>query len=119
MNLLRATVRKTGDWWEVKLIDLKVVADGESESAMLRQLEYVLTAEYHLATRFARTPFVGLLRSVPTQEELVWCDGDKNFRQLNLPVEVRRAISAVFNSPTVTEFTLRDEAGNCKTAKAA
>lgn len=36
MRLLRANVRKTSKWWELKLLDFDIMADGESEAAIQR-----------------------------------------------------------------------------------
>jgi len=76
MNILRAAVRSSKDqaWWEVRLLDLNVRADGENEAEMLRQLEHALIAEYHLALKFGKTPFVDLLLAVPSESASRWED---------------------------------------------
>lgn len=107
-NILRATVRTnepTG-WWEVRLLDLKIGADGATEAEMLRQLEYALTAEYHLALEAGKTPFVELLND-PTMEKCqLWDEDDKSFRSLNLPEGVRVALSMVFRRPQLSQFQI-------------
>lgn len=100
MNLLRATVSETPGWWEIRLLDLDVAADGPTEEAMLRELEHMLTAEYHLAVSRGRAPFIELLRGQPVARE----DGDTRFRRLNLPKCVSMALSLAFRSPTLSDF---------------
>lgn len=104
MSLLRATVRRARDWWELKLLDLDIVADGATEGEMLRELEHALVAEYHLALRAERTPFVDRLIACPIDLERAWEEGDKNLRMLNLPLEVRQALSAVFHKRRISQF---------------
>ena len=113
MSLLRATVRSKKDWWEAKLLDLNIVVDGESETALLRQLEHTLTAEYHLAIRFGQTPFVNLLLNCPDEVANAWEDDNKRLRTLNLPSDVRLALSTVFRKPKISEFKL-DVANSCQ-----
>src|SRR5690349_1676587 len=106
MNLLRATVRKGQDWWQIKLLDLDIVADGENETAMLRQVEHSLIAEYHLALKYGKTPFLNILLACPTEVSRSWEDGGKNLRTLSLPDEVRQALSAVFREPKISQFAI-------------
>jgi hypothetical protein len=106
MNLLRAQVRTRGGWWEIKLIDLNIVADGDSEEAMLHDLEYALTAEYHLAIKSGRIPFVNLCTSVPTAVAEAWKDDHKKFRRLDLPTEVSMALSAVLHHQTAAPIAV-------------
>lgn len=104
MNLLRAQVHRTEDWWEMKLLDLDLVADGDSEDAMLRDLEHTLIAEYHIALKFGQTPFVKLFKGCPPEVSKSWEDGGKKLRTLNLPTEVSMALSAVFHAPRLGSF---------------
>ena len=107
MNLLRARVRTTDDgWWELVLLDLDIVADGDSENAMLRDLEHTLVAEYHLAVWAKETPFVRLFRGCPAGVSEAWEDGGKALRHLRLPTEVRQALAGVFRVPHM-EFTVK------------
>jgi hypothetical protein len=111
MNLLRATVSRTEEgWWELQLLDLDVVADGDSEDAMLRDLEHSLTAEYHLAVRNGETPFVRLFKGCPAEVSRAWQEDHKQFRSLNLTDEVKRALAAVFRSPVMNEFRVTEDA---------
>ena len=103
MNLLRAAVVEKNGWWEMRLLDLQIVADGASESAMLAELEHQLIAHYLLARKNGDTPFLGLLLACPVDGEQRWANGDKNFRALNLPEEVRMALSAAFRFPRIIE----------------
>ncbi len=108
MNLLRATVRNKGGWWEIRLLDLNIVADGDSEQAMLRDLEFSLTAEYRLALKYNKTPFVSLYnKDCPEEVSKAWEDGGKNLRTLNLPDDVRQALSAVFRRPDIAQFAVK------------
>lgn len=109
MNLLRAKVRRKGEWWEIELLDLGVVADGASETAMLRELEYTLTAEYHLALQANQTPFVKLLKGVPVEVTDSWNDGNKSLRTLNLPDEVKQALAAVFHVRSLNPFRIYED----------
>lgn len=104
MGLLRATARMDRGWWEIKLLDLAVAADGDSETAMLKQLEHALVAEYLLAKELGQTPFVKLLLACPKEVHEAWTDDTKKFRTLSLPEEVRCALSAVFRLEQVAEF---------------
>lgn len=109
MNLLRARVHhdeKRG-WWELRLIDLAVVADGCSETEMLKQLEHALISEYRLAIKFGKTPFVNLFRGAPEDVCRAWQDGDKQLRSLDLPEEVSQALAAVFRAPQLVPFGLQ------------
>ena len=106
MGLLRASVKNTPDWWEARLLDLDIFADGENEDKMLHELEHALVAHYYIALEHGRTPFVDLLVSCPRDVSQSWESGDKKLRSLNLPDEVRQALSAVFRSPTIADFKL-------------
>ena len=106
MSLLRATVRKSGDWWEAKLLDLNIVADGDSEEALLHDLEHTLVAEYHLALKHGQTPFMNVLIACPREVADAWETDNKRLRTLNLPGEVRQALSAVFHRPNISQFTV-------------
>ncbi len=105
MNLLRGQVKTLGGWWEMRLVDLEIVADGDSENAMLRDLEHALVVEYHLAIKNNQTPFVKLYRGAPPEVVASWEDGGKKFRTLNLPPEVSMALSAVFRNPSLAPFS--------------
>jgi len=109
MNLLRAHVRSEDGWWEIKLLDLDVVADGPTEAEMLEQVEHALIAEYHLALKRGKTPFLNILLAVPTEVRRAWDDGDKSLRVLNLPDDVRQALSAAFRTPTIDDFAIEKE----------
>lgn len=100
MNLLKAKVNKSDTWWELELLALEICADGATEHDMLRDLERTLVAEYHLAKQQKRTPFVDLLTEEGKREaaEAQWCEGGKQFRQLNIPQEVSMALSAVLHA---------------------
>lgn len=110
MNLLRATVNQKDGWWELRLLDLDIVADGDSEDAMLRDLEHSLISEYHLAVRFGETPFVRLFRGCPAEVSQAWEEDNKQLRTLNLTSEVRQALAAVFRSPLLSDFKVVDQA---------
>jgi hypothetical protein len=99
MNIFQAKVTSKDDWWELRLVDLNIVSDGSSEDEMLRQLEHALMAEYSLALRDRRTPFVGLRKNnKPPQNS----DGSGScMRLLNLPDPVRTALSAALNLPSL------------------
>lgn len=109
MNMLKAMVteHKDGKWWELRLVELAIVADGATESEMLAQLEYLLTAEYELAVRHGKTPFVGLLREEKAADECKWDEhDDKALRKLNLPEQVRLALATALRRETVGQFQL-------------
>jgi hypothetical protein len=118
MSLLRAQVRIKKGWWEICLLDLDIRADGESEDAMLRQVEHALIAEYHLAKTFGETPFVKFVKAVPVEVQKAWENGGTKLRALNLPEEVSLALSMIFRQPKLTEFSV-DVAANNNYAKAA
>lgn len=100
MNLLRAHVREYNGWWEVRLLDLDIMADGASEDEVLRQLEHSLTVEYHLARKAGQEPFVRLLLSPPgapadpAGEET----GAGKVRPLRIPAEVGAALAAAIRA---------------------
>lgn len=105
MNLLRATVKQTDSLWELALLDLDVVAEGDSEDSMLRDLEHTLAAEYHVALNLGKTPFLDLMSDdCPEEVRRSWEDGGKKFRVLNLRPEVRAALAAAFRSPKIEGF---------------
>jgi hypothetical protein len=109
MNLLRARVKHKKDWFQVELLDLAIFADGPTEEAMLRDLEHSLRSEYELALQAEETPFVKLFRGCPKEVSDSWHDdGEKKLRHLDLPAEVRRAIAAVFHSPSHKAFQVVD-----------
>jgi hypothetical protein len=109
MNLLRAHVRRTDGWWELKLLDLDIVADGATEDEMLQHLEHALTAEYHLARKFGRTPFVNILLAVPTGNRRPAQPTGTSLRPLTLPDEVRQALAAAFRRPSMDAFAIEKE----------
>lgn len=106
MNLLRAQARQKDGWMEMRLLDLDIVADGPSEDAVLRDLEHTLIGEYLLAIHMDQTPFVKLFRGCPPDVSKSWHDGDKKMKQLNLPMEVRMALAAVFMNPNFSEVAV-------------
>jgi hypothetical protein len=110
MNLLRAQVRAESGWWEIKLLDLDIAADGASEDEMLRQLEESLIAEYHLALDAGKTPFVAITLAIPTEAHRPWQGNPKKLRPLNLPDEVQRALAAALRQPTLTAFGIDKDA---------
>jgi hypothetical protein len=105
-NILRARVTKGQKWWEIKLLDLDIVADGKDEADMLRTLEHELVAEFHLAIKFNKTPFVDLVKTCPDDVAKSWQDGGQNLRRLTLPDDVRRALAAVFRLGSPGTFQL-------------
>jgi hypothetical protein len=107
MNLLRASVHQRAGWCEFQLLDLDIIADGADEDAAVRELEHALIAEYHLAIKYGHTPFVKLLTAVPTEVQDSWENGNKGFRELQLPPEVALALSAVFHVPNLSAFRLK------------
>lgn len=109
MNLLRATVKKAPDWWEMTLLDLAVVVDGTGEDECLRQLEHFLIGEYHLAIRAGRTPFVGLKKGCDAATSQAFSDGSKKFGKLNLPDEVSLMLGAVLDRPKVQQFQVQEQ----------
>jgi len=106
MNLLRAAVRNNETRWEARLLDLAIAADGETEAAMLKDLEHSLTAECYLARKYGRTPFMNIRMAVPTEVAQSWADGGKTLRGLNLSDDVRQALAAALNTPSVSPFTV-------------
>jgi hypothetical protein len=106
MNLLRAHVRCTDGWWEIKLLDLDIVADGATEAEMLEHLEHALTAEYHLARKLKRTPFVSIMLAVPTDIRRPAAAPGASVRPLTLPDEVRQALAAAFRRPSPDDFAV-------------
>lgn len=109
MGILRANVRTERGWWEIRLLDLDIVADGATEQDMLRQLEHSMTAEYHLALKHGQTPFVKRLLACPKDVSESWQQDDKKFRLLELPSEVRQALSAVFQLPNISTFRIEQQ----------
>ncbi len=108
MSLLRAKVRQSKDgWWEMALLDLNIVADGDSEDSMLRDLEHSLVVEYRLAMKNGEAPFARLFQGCPEEVSRSWKDGGKTLRHLALPFDVRRALAAIFRQATVPEFTVQ------------
>ena len=105
MNILKAQVQRSsnGQWWEIQLLDLEIVADGKNEQEMLDELEYRLTVEYQLAVKNQETPFVKLIKGDP-EKISTWVQGDKKLRQLKLPAEVSQALSAIFRAPNLLPF---------------
>jgi hypothetical protein len=107
MNLLRSSVKTERGWWEISLLDLNIVADGPTETAMLRELEHQLVAEYHLAVKAGETPFVKLLSGDP-ETRAVWDESpEKQFRTLNLPKDVSLALSVIFRRPNLNGFHVK------------
>lgn len=106
MNMLRAHIRVLNGWWEVKLLDLDITADGASEAEMLRQLEHSLVTEYHLAVKAGRTPFLDVLLAIPTDVQRSWEGGATNAEALNLPADVGMALAAALRAPKISSFAL-------------
>lgn len=105
MTLLRATVRTSPDWLEMKLLDIRIVADGPTEEAVLEELEYRLVAEYELALHYGETPFMNLIDpNCPEEVSRAWEDDGKKFRSLDLPNEVRAALAAAFKQPKLSTY---------------
>ena len=110
-NLLRANVTNTKDWWELRLLDLKVVADGATEAEMLQQLAYLLTAEYHIALKRNETPFVNIRRETPPIDlEEKWNEGGAKFGVLTLSVDVSNALAMVLGYKHLAPFRIAERA---------
>jgi hypothetical protein len=105
MNLLRAHIRAAQDWWEVRLLDLDIVADGATEAEMIQQLEHALVSEYHLALKAGRTPFLNVLLAVPTGAQGARAGADA-LRVLKLPQEVAIALAGALRAPQIGDFAL-------------
>jgi hypothetical protein len=119
MGILRAKVCNKGGWWEAFLIDLAVAADGATEAEMIEQIKHALVGEYVLALRNGETPFVKLIRSVPKEVAQSWADDSKTLRSLNLPQEVKQALSAVFQWTRIADFSIETPTANNGEAVAA
>ena len=107
MSLLRAKVRKTDTWWELSLLDFDIVADGENEEAMLKDLVHSLVCEYHLAVEAGRPPFVNLLKASSAAVSQSWDEGAKQFGKLDLPEKVSLALSMVGHMQSYQNIQLR------------
>lgn len=112
MNMLRAGVRNKGDRWEVRLLDLAIAADGDSETSMLRDLEYALTAEYHLAVKYGRTPFRNIVVARHSEVSKSWTGGGVDLRALKIPAEVSQALASALGTENISQFRLQ----NCEAA---
>lgn len=110
MYLLRAAVDSRDGWWELRLLDLDLVADGDSEEAMLKNLERTLTAEYHLAIAHNQAPFVRLFTGGQVTDDHACHEGDKTYRILNLPSQVAQALSVLFRTPSLSQFRVKTAA---------
>ena len=104
MNLLKAEARSSQNWWEIRLLELDVVADGATEQEMLSNLRHNLIAQYYLDLKRGKTPFVSIAH---TSEKKSTCPEEEDttrFRDLGLPDEVRKALAAVLRKPTTNDF---------------
>lgn len=110
MNMLRATVKQDARGWQLRLLDLAISADGQTEDAMLRDLEHALTAEYLLAKKFGQVPFAKLRSASESNKDQAWKRDGKSFRQLNLPAEVKEALALALGDPSPREFKVIAEA---------
>ena len=110
MEIFRAVVWSCETWWELRLLDLSIMVDGETEDEMLRQLQHSLCVHYTWAVRNGLTPFMKLKRT-PTETECAkWKGSGVSLRRLDLPEEVRVALSmAIGNPKIVTNVQLQAE----------
>lgn len=105
MNLLKAEARSTGAWWEIRLLELDIVADGSTEAEMLDNLRHSLIAQYHLDIKMNKTPFVGLIRAKPLALSDAANSGSATrLRDLGLPDVVTQALALVLHKPTMGRF---------------
>lgn len=101
-SILRASVKRHNigtaeEWWEMRLIDLAIVADGADEASVLEEIEHQLSCHYAMAHKLGRTPFIDLVHP-ETPEEVCrrWESSDKKFKHLQLTDEVRQALADAF-----------------------
>lgn len=107
MNLIRATLSTKDGWREMRLLDLDIVVGGVDVEEILRQVEHALVSEYALAVSIGKTPFVEIFNAeCPDDVRRAWEEDHKQFRQLNLPQEVRLALAAVFREPKIGQFRI-------------
>jgi hypothetical protein len=109
MNVLRARGGNIGDWWEIELLDLRIVADGATEAEMLRQLAHEITCHYHLALASGTTPFVSLLTRCDGVVADAWEEDNKKLNSLGLSEEVWTALSMVLHTPRRAAFGVNAE----------
>ena len=106
MNVLRARGGDIGGWWQIQLLDLRVVADGATEAEMLRQLAHELTCHYRLDLQSGKTPFVSLLNRCDSDVARTWEADHKKLNRLGLSEEVWSALSIALRMPRRADFAV-------------
>ena len=104
MNILQANVKNTDRWWQCELLQLEIIVEGETEQQMIEELEHRLKAEYVIALRAGRTPFVDLYRERDAAKGADWDNDHKKARALNLPEDVRKALAGVTHMKRYAEI---------------
>ncbi len=116
MNPIKAVGGHRNGWWEIELLELDVVADGESEEAMLDDLAHTLFGQYALAKMHQRTPFVNLLRNPSDPRPQRVPDAGDKLCRLNLPEEVSQALAAVLHAPQYADPEVSIESNEARAA---
>ena len=109
MNTLRALVRSSEDGGcEAQLLELDIAVHAANEDALLRQLEYILTAEYTLAMEAGLTPFANMVKATPQAFHDGWeASGLPKVRPINLGTEVVQALAIALHTPKLLQFAVQ------------
>jgi hypothetical protein len=110
MNPLRAAVTNREGWWEIRLLDFNIAADGASEGEMLEHIRNAIIDEYRLAIRRGRVPFVNIRLKAERKDCRHWNDNGKKLKHLDLPDDVRLALSSALEQELITDFGIKDVA---------
>lgn len=105
MQTLKANlVNHLDKWFEITLLELDIIADGDTKEHAIEELEFAITAEYHLARLKEQTPFVDLILPAINQEEEK-TNEIGNF-PLSLPEEVKDCLAKALGLSCVEQFSV-------------
>lgn len=93
MDIFKARGGCRNNWWTLEMIHFDIVAEGDSEAAMLADLCHQLKGIYAISLHLKRQPFVEFVTN-NAKAEVAWNEGHKTIRKLDIPDEVRDAMCA-------------------------
>ena len=101
-SMLRASAKRydigtPDEWWEMRLLDLAIIADGRCETEVLQEVEHQLICRYAMDRKLNRVPFADIVHpDTPMEVRAKWGHSHKKFCHLQLPDEVRAALANAF-----------------------
>lgn len=100
MQQLRALIRRSGDLFEARLLELDIAVCADSEDGIMREIEYAISLEYQVARDLGLTPFANLVRRDSSLADL-WSQAQGSAKEsaISLHPQVLDALLIAIHAP--------------------